>query len=274
MNRIDAAFAALKTAGRKAFIPYLTAGLPDFESQAALLSALEAAGVTLIELGIPYSDPIADGPVIQASYTEALAKGVTRRKILDMVRKARAGGLKVPLAAMVSYAIVHRVGPEKYIEEAKAAGFDGAIVPDLPAEEAAALAAIAARHDFRLILLAAPTTPPERRKQIGAVSTGFVYCLSITGITGERTALPADLADKVRALKRETDKPVCVGFGISRPEHVAAAAAEADGVIVGSALVRKMTEAAPRGRDVMVREVRALVEQLMAGLPGERESRK
>jgi tryptophan synthase alpha chain len=175
--------------------------------------------------------------------------------------------LKAPLAAMVSYAIVHRVGPQKYVAEAVAAGFDGAIVPDLPAEEASGLAEIAGRHDFRLILLTAPTTPPARRKQIAAVSTGFIYCLSITGITGERASLPADLAENVRAIKRETDKPVCVGFGISRPEHVAAAAGEADGVIVGSALVRKVAETAPKGRETMLREVRALVEQLIAGLP-------
>jgi tryptophan synthase alpha chain len=273
MNRIDAAFAALRAAGRKAFIPYLTAGLPDFEVQAELLAALESAGVTLVELGIPYSDPIADGPVIQASYTEALARGVTRAKILEMVRRSRAAGLKVPLAAMVSYAIVHRVGPERYVAEAAAAGFDGAIVPDLPVDEAAGLAAIAARHDFRLILLVAPTTPPQRRKRIAEISTGFLYCLSITGITGERAALPADLADNVRALKADTDKPVCVGFGIGTPAHVAAAVREADGVIVGSALVRAVREAAPRGRQAVVDAVRGLVERLMAALPGARTDR-
>jgi tryptophan synthase alpha chain len=259
MNRIDAAFADLRRRGAKAFIPYLTAGLPDPAAQAATLADLQRAGATLVELGIPYSDPIADGPVIQASFNDALRKGVSRRQVLDIVRAARAAGVTLPLVAMVSYAIIHRTGAERYVREAAEAGFDGMIVPDLPVEEAEALAVVCAAHNFRLTLLVAPTTPPERRKRIAELSSGFLYCLSITGITGERTALPAELSANVAALKAATDKPVCVGFGISRPEHVAAAvAAGADGVIVGSALVKVQSD-----REALVAKVR----ELAAALP-------
>lgn len=266
MNRIDDAFARLRAAGRKAFIPYLTAGLPDPDTQVRMLLDLQAAGAGPIELGVPYSDPIADGPVIQAGFTEALRRGVTRTVINGIVRKARQAGLTAPVVAMVAYAIIHRAGAERYLDDAKAAGFDGLIVPDLPAEEAESLAALCKARDLRLTLLVAPTTPPERRRRIAELSTGFLYCLSITGITGERTALPAELSDNIASLKAMTGTPVCVGFGISRPEHVRAAAAAADGVIVGSALVRRVTENEAKGPDAVVAAVGGAARELIAAL--------
>jgi tryptophan synthase alpha chain len=259
-NRIDETFAALRRGGRKAFIPFLIGGLPDPAAMVPLLRDLQSAGASLVEIGFPYSDPIADGPVIQAGYNDALRKGVTAATVLGVVHSARAAGVTVPLVGMVSYSIIHRRGPERFAADSAAAGLDGLIVPDLPVDEAEAMAAVAAGAGLRLILLVAPTTPPDRRKRIAATATGFIYCLSVAGITGERTQLPADLSANVKALKAETDKPVCVGFGISRPEHVAAAAAASDGVIVGSALVKRLAAEGPASAV-------ALAKELIAALP-------
>jgi tryptophan synthase alpha chain len=260
MNRIDQVFQERRALGKPAFMPFITAGDPDLSCTVQLMSELSRRGANLIELGIPYSDPIADGPVIQASYTRALNRGVKLDAILDSVREfsAAARGVTPPTAAlvcMVSYAMVHRRGADKFVRDAKHSGFEGAIVPDLPVEEAGELAAIARRNDFKLILLVTPTTPRDRAVQIARIATGFIYYVSITGITGERSNVSAAVLQQVSWLKTQTDVPVCIGFGISRPEHVRMLAPVADGMIVGSAIVRRIAEGEKKPRDQLIREI-------------------
>jgi tryptophan synthase alpha chain len=267
VNRIDAVFRTLAAAGRKAFMPFIAAGDPTLDVTAAVLRTIQDRGVAdLVELGVPFSDPVADGPVIQDSYQRALAAGVTPWAILDMVAKERAAGLTIPICLMVSYSLVYRPGLEEFAGRAVAAGIDGLIVPDLPVDESEPLAAALAARGIAQILLIAPTTPPERRAKIVTHASGFIYCMSVTGITGERTALPADLADYVRGVKREAKVPVCVGFGISRPEHVAALSGVADGVIVGSAITRRMAEHAKESPEKIAAAVADLCAELAAPL--------
>lgn len=254
MSAIDQLFEKLRADGRKAFMPFVTAGDPDLEFTADVLRELDTRGCDMCEVGIPYSDPIADGPVIQASYTRALEKRVKLAAILTTL-KTVTNELSAPLVTMVSYAIVYRHGLEKYVAEAKAAGVAGAIVPDLLVEEAEPLAAICRREDFSLIQLVTPTTPRERAVRIAESSTGFLYFVSVTGITGERNELPADLLDNVAWLREQTDLPICIGFGINAPEHVRLLAPVADGLIVGSAIVRRIATAADRPREDVLKEV-------------------
>lgn len=263
MNPIDQLFRRLKADHRKAFIPFVTAGDPDLATTAKLLQEAARRGASLIEVGFPYSDPIADGSVIQASYTRALSRGVSVGAIFSTIQ---AINVNVPLVAMVSYSIVHHRGPAKFIADAKAAGFSGAIVPDLPVDEADELAKITAAQDFKLILLVTPTTPKERATRIARLSTGFLYCVSVVGITGERSELPPELLDQLRWLRAQTDLPLCVGFGISTPEHVRMLRDGADGVIVGSAIVRQLAAAKPA--DAVVKDVGDLVAELSAALEG------
>ncbi len=249
MNPIDSLFARLRSSGRKAFIPFLTAGDPDVAGTVRVARALAGAGASLLELGFPYSDPVADGPVIQASYTRALVRGVRLDDMFECGWQAVASpefaGGKVPVVAMTAYALIHHRGAEGFLDHAVAAGFSGAIVPDLPLEEAADLAALAARRDFKLIQLVTPTTPRARAREIARLSTGFLYCVSVTGITGTRDTLPDELLDQLARLRQETDLPLCVGFGISKPEHVRMLRDVADGIIVGSAIVRLVAEDRP-----------------------------
>src|SRR5437763_9010673 len=195
MNRIDSLFARLRAEGRRALMPFITAGDPDLATTAALITELVARGAHVVEVGIPYSDPIADGPVIAASYTRALRKGIKLAQVFTMLRALRDEAAGGPLAAaavvtMVSYAIVHRHGPDRYRREAATAGVDGLIVPDLPVEEAEGLARLATALDLRLIQLVTPTTPRERAVRIAATTTGFLYYVAVAGITGERRELP------------------------------------------------------------------------------------
>lgn len=232
-----------------AFMPFVTAGDPDMDATLDVIRALSAAGVDLIEVGFPYSDPIADGPVIQASYTRALARGLHVRDIFAAIDSLPTDELP-PLVAMVSFAIVFRMGTEEFLRAAKSAGFAGLIVPDLPGDEAAELAQATRRHGLDLVELIAPTTPPERAERILAAASGFVYCISVAGTTGARDQLPPALVEQLRGLRQRTKLPLAVGFGISRPEQVAPLRGYADGVIVGSALVSRMEtmgkNAAPR----------------------------
>ncbi|HZN33073.1 MAG TPA: tryptophan synthase subunit alpha [Pirellulaceae bacterium] len=266
MSRIDALFAELRKSGRKAFMPFVTAGDPDLAFTADVIRELDRCGATLCEVGIPYSDPIADGPVIQASYTRALAKKIKLPAIFEMLRGV-SGQVKMPLVTMVSYAIVHRYGLKKYVEGAQRAGASGAIVPDLLVEEAGELAAICKAADFSLIQLVTPTTPRERALQIARASTGFLYYVSIAGITGERTELPPSLVENVGWLKSQTDLPLCIGFGISQPAHVKLLAPVADGLIVGSAIVRRIAEAATKPREIVLTGIGEYAAQLMDALP-------
>jgi tryptophan synthase alpha chain len=262
MPAIDQLFANLRGAKRKALMPFVTAGDPDLPFTAAILSELATRGCHLFEVGIPYSDPIADGPVVQASYTRALAHRIKLADILQTLGDL-APKLSAPLVTMVSYAIVYRHGLEKYVGEVAERGLAGLIVPDLPVEESKQLADICRRLQVSLIQLVTPTTPRERAVRIAATSTGFLYYVSVAGITGERTALPPELVDNVGWLRTQTDLPICIGFGISSPEHVKLLAPVADGLIVGSAIVRRIAEAAKQPREQVLRDVGDFVEQLL-----------
>jgi tryptophan synthase alpha chain len=264
MNSIDALFQKLRAERRKAFIPFVTAGDPDLRTTIRLIDELSRRGSSLIEIGFPYSDPIADGSVIQASYTRALDRGVRVDDIFAAVQSFR--GPAVPLVAMVSFSLVHHRGPARFVSEAQAAGFSGAIVPDLPVDEAGELAKVAAAADFKLILLVTPATPRERARRIAELSTGFLYCVSIVGITGERRELPGELTEQLRWLRTQTDLPLCVGFGISQPEHVHALREFADGVIVGSALVRRLEQVGAKPADTVIAEIATQAQALAAAL--------
>ena len=246
-------------------MPFVTAGDPDLAFTADLLHTLIARGSSLCELGIPYSDPVADGPVIQGSYTRALERKVKLAEIFDMLGRVTPE-LKAPLVTMVSYSIVYRQGLEVFVDRARKAGLAGAIVPDLPAEESSALAEVCRRRDFSLVQLVTPTTPRDRALRIAERASGFIYYVSVVGITGERTELPPDILDNVAWLRGQTPLPICIGFGISRPEHVRMLAPVADGLIVGSAIVRRVAEAATRPRDVVLREIGNYVGELIAAL--------
>ncbi len=295
-NRLVCAFAELRAAGRKALLPFLTAGFPDLETTEALLHELSRRGVRMCELGFPFSDPVADGPVIQASYTRALERGVTSERVFEMVRRFRAAEAKqsaarpgaarsasrrrfpdrqlsmvnrpLALTAMVSYTIVYRHGVQAFLQEAASAGFDGTIVPDLPLEEAGEFQARAEEAGLAGVLLISPTTPPERRVEIARRSRGFLYFISVAGITGERKGLPQSTIDAVAELRRRTDTPVCVGFGISGPQTVRQVCRVADGAIVGSAIVRRIADLAAAGapQKKLVSEVGEFVGELLGPL--------
>ncbi|MCG8449676.1 MAG: tryptophan synthase subunit alpha [Pirellulales bacterium] len=263
MSSVDDLFAKLRAENRKALMPFLTAGDPDLEFTAAMIEELVARGASLCEVGIPYSDPIADGPVIQESYTRALQQGVKVESILQTLGKV-APRVEAPLVTMVSHAIIYRHGPEKYADALLECGVAGMIVPDLPVEESPRLAAICAARDLSLIQLVTPTTSRDRALKIAETSSGFLYYVSVAGITGERATLPPELQERVSWLRQQTPLPVCIGFGISKPEHVKLLAPVADGLIVGSAIVRRMADAETQGREQTLRGVAEYVSSLLA----------
>lgn len=230
-------------------MPFVPAGYPSLDATSQVLPSLEAAGADLIEIGIPFSDPIADGPTIQEAFTTALSRGVRVAEVLSCVSAVRTR-VTVPLVAMVSYSIVFRFGVERFLSEAAGSGIDGLILPDLPPPEAQSVCARVRSAGLDTVLLVAPTTRPERRRQITSLSSGFVYYLSVSGVTGERAALPDDLRPNVLSLRELTDRPVCVGFGIGTRQQVASLRGVADGAIVGSALVRRMKQAGDDPRAV------------------------
>lgn len=265
MAPIDSLFARLRSAKRTAFMPFVTAGDPDMAFTRAVLDELARRGAHLCEVGIPYSDPIADGPVIQESYTRALASGFRLSGAMEMLGEA-AHCLEVPLVTMVSYAIIHRHGVNEFVDETRAAGLAGIIVPDLPVDEADRLADRCRRREVSLIQLVTPTTARDRALRIAETSTGFLYFVSVTGITGERQELPSELVDNIGWLRSRTHLPVCVGFGISTPEHVRKLSPIADGIIVGSAVVRRIACVSQRPADVVLREVGDYVATLIDAL--------
>lgn len=263
MNRIDRIFRDLRARNAKALMPFVCGGFPGIESTGPVLAALERAGASIIEVGIPFSDPIADGPVIAAAMHTALTRGVTPEAIFERVGSARAG-LSVGLIAMVSVSIVHRMGPAAFAKRATHAGFDGVILPDVPLEEAEAALAPMREAGLSVSLLIAPNTPADRAEKIARACSGFVYLMARMGITGTGDRLDAaPLAGRIRALREVTDLPIACGFGVSNAEHVRAvvsappAGAGADAAIVGSALVREMTDA-PDPVDVAGSMVRGL----------------
>src|SRR3954447_432194 len=265
MSNISELFMRLRREKRKALMPFVTAGDPDLAFTAAILKELVARGSHLFEVGIPYSDPIADGPVIQASYTRALEHKIKLDDILKTLGEV-APKLSAPLVTMVSYAIVYRHGLQKYVDDVCRRGIAGLIVPDLPVEESGQLCEICGKCDISLIQLVTPTTPRERAVRIAETSTGFLYYVSVAGITGERTALPSELVENVGWLRTQTDLPICIGFGISTAEHVRLLAPVADGLIVGSAIVRRIATASEKPRDQVIREVGDYVAELLAAL--------
>lgn len=234
-----------------AFMPFITAGDPDLQGTLALIRELGAAGVDLIEVGFPYSDPIADGPVIQASYTRALGRKLQIIDIFTALESLGPARLELPpLVAMVAYAIIFRTGPQTFLDRAKAAGFSGLIVPDLPGDESEEFAQLVRSAGLDLVQLVAPTTPAHRVAKIVEQSSGFLYCISVAGITGVRDGLPEELSQQLRDLKAKTTLPLAVGFGISRPEHVERLRGLADGVIVGSAIVKQLDDVANGSKSI------------------------
>jgi len=260
-------FAGQRRAGRHALAPFVTAGDPDVETTLAVLEALDRAGASLCELGVPYSDPIADGPVIQSSYTRALASGFTLERLFSLAKAATAR-VRMPILAMVSYSLIYRRGIERFVADAAAAGLTGFVVPDLPIEESDQLDGACRGAGLALVRLVTPTTPPDRAEAIARRSTGFLYCVSVAGVTGARTDLPPGLIERVQWLRTKTDVPILVGFGISTPEQARAVASVADGVIVGSAVVRQVAEAAGQSPDRMVGGLERYVRELVAAVSG------
>jgi tryptophan synthase alpha chain len=265
VNRIEAIFADLRSRGRKALMPFVCGGYPAAGTTEAVLPAIESAGASIVEVGIPFSDPIADGPVIAAAMHDALKVGATPESVFEEVRSARSR-VAMGIVAMCSMSIVQRMdGARGFARRAAEAGFDGLIVPDAPLEEAGELRVAAADAGLTLSLLVAPTTPPRRMAEIAAVCTGFVYLLARAGITGETDAAPR-IGTMVMALRQVSPLPIACGFGIGTPEHVRAVVTHADAAIVGSALVRRMARPADAGGDP-VAAAAAFTSQLATGLP-------
>ena len=237
MNRIDQKFEDLRSQKRKAFIAFITAGDPDLKTTKKLVLGLEEAGVDIIELGIPFSDPLADGPIIQASYYRALNKGTSPKKILETVKRIRRKS-SIPIALMSSYNPILRFGEEKFVKACAGAGVDGLIIPDLPPEEAKNLRRKAQHDNIATIFFVAPTSTDTRIRANTKASSGFVYYVSLTGITGTQKALAPLVVKQIKHIKHFTKKPVCAGFGISTPQQVKDIGRAADGVIVGSAIVK------------------------------------
>lgn len=262
-QRLHDAFATARAENRGALMPYLTAGDPSLARTRDLLAAVRAAGADLVELGIPYSDPLADGPVIQEAGQRALRGGTRVAGIVEMVRDLRGGGCDLPLVLMTCYNPILAYGPERFAADFAAAGADGVLVTDLPPAESAEWCEIAAQHDLGTVFLVAPTTPPERIHLATERTTGFVYTVSRAGVTGTRDELPPDLTDLVAAIRRVTDLPVAVGFGISHAGHVRQVCQVADGAIVGSALVKIIAEHGDSAG--LVPAVEAFVRDLRAG---------
>ena len=267
MNRIEAKFEQLRAEGRSAFMPYVCAGDPTQEISQKLLLTLEEAGADIIELGVPFSDPIADGPTIQKASERALADKISLRDVLDMVETLRQE-TQIPIALMTYYNLIFRMGEADFCAAAREVGVDGVIIPDLPPEEASTLLEVAPAHNLATIFLAAPTSPPERMRFITSVSTGFIYCVSVTGVTGARSSLSDELQPMITELKKQTQKPVCVGFGISTSEQAKAVARLADGVIVASAIINVMEEHLG-DEAAILSNVKKFVEELAAGVRGE-----
>jgi tryptophan synthase alpha chain len=221
-----------------ALMPFLAAGFPDLDTTTQCIRSLDKAGASLIEIGFPFSDPIADGPTIQEAFTAALSRGIRVSDVLEMSRQV-APTVATPLVAMLSFSIVFRYGVERFVRDAKGAGFAGLIIPDLPPPDAERVCDLVRAGGLDTILLVAPSTAAARRARIVQLSSGFVYYLSVAGVTGARDRLPDDLPTNVRQIKGLSDVPVCVGFGIHLPEHVGQLRGIADGAIVGSAFVRR-----------------------------------
>ena len=262
-SKLDHTFATLRQRGEKALIAYVMAGDPSLQDTEQLVVELEQAGADIIELGVPFSDPIADGPVIQRAAERALRSGTSLRTILPMVARLRAR-TQIPLVLMAYYNNIHAFGPEGFCHEAAQAGVDGVIIPDMPPDEAGPLRGPAAAAGLPLIFLLAPTSTEERRTFVARQSQGFVYYVSLTGITGAKLHNMADVGKNVEKIRKVTRVPVAVGFGVATPEDAAKVAAIADGVIVGSAIVKQI--AAYGQKPEMVKHVAEFVRSLKTAM--------
>jgi tryptophan synthase alpha chain len=263
VNRIEAAFARCRAEGRGALVTYVMGGDPDLAGSKALALACLEGGADLLEIGVPFSDPIADGPTIQLAAERSLRHGTTPRDCLEVVRAVRARG-DVPVALMGYLNPLLAAGFEPFAAEAAAAGADAFIIPDLLPEEAGELRRIAARHGLALVFLLAPTSTPARVEAAARAAAGFLYFVSVTGVTGARAELPADLAARVAAVRAASPVPVVIGFGVSTPEQARALGSLADGVVVGSAIVAR--GAAAGTRSARVGRVRRFVASLAKAL--------
>jgi len=259
LSRIDEVFEKLRGEGRVALMPFLVAGDPSLKMTGQLILELAKSGADIIELGVPFSDPLADGPTIQRASQRALAGGVTLTAILDFLKGLRRQ-TDIPIVLMGYYNPIYHYGVERFAEDARTCGADGIIVPDLPPEEAGELVAAARKAGLDTIFLVAPTSTAERIEKIGSVSRGFIYYVSLAGVTGTRKELASGIAESVGNIRKQSDMPVCVGFGISTPEHVRQVSRYADGAIVGSALVSLIEKIQndPKCSDVVARFIREL----------------
>jgi tryptophan synthase alpha chain len=263
MSRIQATFAALQHTGRTALMPYLTLGYPDRDSALDLVPAIVRAGADLIELGVPFSDPLADGATIQASSQRALENGMTLARCLDQAAALREAGIEIPFVMMGYYNPIYQMGIDAFAERAARAGVDGAIVPDLPPEESGPLGEALRAHEIDPIFLLTPTADQARVRQIAARASGFLYLVSLIGVTGARQRLPPELEAFVVQVRATTELPLAVGFGIGTPDQAARVAQIADGVIVGSALIKAIGTAVEP-----VEGARSFVASLRAGIDG------
>jgi len=267
MSRIDDLFARTRAEGRAALIAYLTAGDPDLERTPSLVAALERGGAELIELGVPFSDPVADGPVIQRASERALKAGASLRRILEVAGRIRENS-EIPILLFSYLNPALRYGLEELAAEAAARGIDGCLLTDMSVEEAERYVEVMRRHRLDTVFLAAPTSTKERLRLVAEYSSGFVYLVSRTGVTGEQTSLSDAVAPLVRSMRAATDLPLAIGFGISAPEQAKAAGAQADGVVVGSAFVHLVEAAA--GAPELEGKLETLARQLRQALPATR----
>jgi len=262
MNRIDIKFKELKEKGEAAFIPFITAGDPSLEVTKSLILEFDKKGVDVIELGVPFSDPIADGPVIQASYYRALSGGVKLANILALVKDIRKES-GIPIVAMISHSVLYKNGCENFIKNAVNAGLDGATIPDLPIEEAEDILETGEKEGFKIACFIAPTTTDSRMELIVKKSQGFLYFISVVGITGARNELSDEVTKNIQNIKRKTSLPVALGFGISTPEQAGIAGKIADGVIVGTAIIKEIERCSGRDGKLLVEEVGKFVGELV-----------
>ncbi|MBI5166355.1 MAG: tryptophan synthase subunit alpha [candidate division NC10 bacterium] len=267
MNRIDETFARLKEKGKRALIPFITAGDPDFGTTRELAWEFEERGADILELGVPFSDPLADGKTIQKASQRALERGATLRKILGLVEEIRSSA-SIPLVLMSYYNPILRYGLKEFSRDASSAGMDGLIVPDLPPEEAEPLLRADEAHGVDTIFLLAPTSPEARISLISKLSQGYIYYVSLRGVTGARAELVPDLASAVARIRPYTEKPIAVGFGISTPEQAREVALYSDGVIVGSAIVNQIERhLGQRDLITLVGDFLASMKRAIEGLP-------
>ncbi|MGQ9879393.1 MAG: tryptophan synthase subunit alpha [Armatimonadota bacterium] len=261
MSRIADRFATLRARGEGALVVFITAGDPNLKTTEKLIPALAEAGADIIEVGIPFSDPLADGPTIQASTFRAIQQGMTPASVLETIARVRAR-TDVPLVIMTYFNPVWQMGVERFARQAVQAGVDGVIMTDMPPDEADEWHSVASHHGLDTIFLIAPTSTPERMRRVAQMSSGFVYCVSRTGVTGARDDLPEEVPQMLKAMRALTDLPLCVGFGISRPEHVRAVCRIADGAVVGSAVVSLIAQETVKSEQVLLDSVCRFVQEL------------